>query len=73
MVAYGIFDSESLGLMQATLDHAWDALPPNQQTVETRERIAQAVMSLATQWGRDKDEPGAVSLADRMRIYLGVD
>ena len=73
MVAYGVFDSEALSLMRATLDQAWEALPPDQQTGETRERIAQAILTLATQSERDKDQPGTVSLAERMRIYLGVD
>ena len=40
----GIFDSELLNLMQATLEHALAALPPEQQTFETRERIAQAIL-----------------------------
>jgi hypothetical protein len=53
MVADGVFDSEALGLMQTTLEHAWVALPPDRQTAETRERIAQAVVNLAMQWERD--------------------
>jgi hypothetical protein len=30
------------------LEHALAALPPEQQTFETRERIAQAILSFAT-------------------------
>jgi hypothetical protein len=73
MVTHGVFDSETLSLMQATLDHALAALPLDQQTVETRGRIAQAILMLATEWERDRDQPGAVSLAERMRISFGVD
>ena len=69
----GIFDSESLNLMQATLEHALAALPPEQQTFETREHIAQAILGLAMQWECDQDQPGALSIAERMRIYLGGD
>ena len=54
MVAHGVFDSEALSLMQAALDQAWAALPPDQQTAESRERIAQAVLMLAKQWERDQ-------------------
>jgi hypothetical protein len=73
MITHGVFDSEALNLMQTTLEHAWEALPLGQQTVETRERIAHAIMSLATQWEHDRDQPGAVSLAERLRISFGVD
>ena len=73
MIAHGVFDSEALSLMRAALDHAWAALPPDQRTAETRERIAHAVISLATQWERDSaDHLGAVSLAERTKIALGV-
>jgi len=72
MVAHGVFDSEALTLMRAALDQAWVALPPDQQTPETRERIAQAVVMLATQWERDPVEVGAVGPAERTRISLGV-
>ena len=67
----GIFDSESLNLMQASLERALAALPPEQQTFETRERVAHAILGLATQWECDQDQPGAMSIAERMRIYLG--
>jgi len=70
-IVRGIFDSESLNLMQATLEHALAALPPEQQTFETRERIAQAILSFATQWESDQDQSGALSIAERMSIYLG--
>jgi hypothetical protein len=69
----GIFDSESLNLMQVTLEHALAALPPEQRTFETRERVAKAILNLATQREYDQDEPGALSIAERMRIYLGVE
>jgi hypothetical protein len=72
MIAHGVFDSEALRLMQATLDEAWEALPPHRRTAETRERIAYAVVSLATNWARDPIRPGAVSEAERARIALGV-
>src|ERR1700692_4421476 len=52
MVAGG-FDSEALSLMQAMLDQAWADLPPDRQTPEPRERIAQAVVMLAIHWERD--------------------
>jgi hypothetical protein len=68
----GIFDSESLNLMQAALEHALATLPPEQQTVETRDRIAHAILGLATQWECDQDQSGTMSIAERMRIYLGV-
>ena len=67
----GIFDSESLNLMQATLERALAALPPEQRTLETRERVAHAILGLATQWECDQDQPGAMSISERMRIYLG--
>ena len=73
MVADGVFDSEALGLMQTTLEHAWAALPPDRQTTETRERIAQAVVNLAMQWERDAVQPGALSEAERTKIARGVD
>ena len=66
----GLFDSETLGLMRTALDHAWAALPPDRQTAETRERLAQAIVALAKQWERDPDAVGAVSLAERARIAL---
>jgi hypothetical protein len=73
MVAHGVFDSESLRLMQVALDEAWAALPPDQQTAETRERIAHAIVWLATNWERDwAAQPGAVSPAERARISLSV-
>ena len=72
MVAHGVFNSEALSLMQAALDQAWAALPPDQQTAETRERIAQAVLMLAKQWERDQAQSG-VGLAERRRIRLGVE
>jgi hypothetical protein len=73
MVVHGVFDSEALSLMQAELEHAWAALPPDRQTAETRERIAQAVVRLAMLWERDPAQPGAVSPAERAKISLGVD
>jgi hypothetical protein len=73
MVAHGVFDSEALSLMQTALDHAWAALPPDRRTVEARERIAQAVVGLATQWERDPVQPGAVGPAERAKISHGVD
>jgi hypothetical protein len=72
MVTHGVFDSESVRLMRAALDQAWEALPPDRQTAETRERIAQAVVNLATQWERDPARLGAVSPAERTNINLGV-
>jgi len=66
----GVFDSEAL---QAALEHVWAALPPERQTTETRDRIAQAVVSLATHWKRDPAQPAAVSLAERIKISLGGD
>jgi hypothetical protein len=71
MVA-GVFDTEALNLMQAMLDQAWADLPPDRQTPETRERIAQAVVSLAMQWERDPAQPGALGEAERTKIGLGV-
>jgi len=59
--------------MQAALDQAWAALPSDQQTAEARERIAQAVVTLATQWERDPARWGAVSPAERASLSLGVD
>ena len=56
--------------MQATLEHALAALPPEQRTFETRERIAHAILSIAAQWECDQDQPGTLSIAERMRIYL---
>jgi hypothetical protein len=72
LVAHGEFDSEALGLMQVALEHAWAALPPDQRTAETRERIAQAVVKLAMHWERDPMQPGAISPAERARISLSV-
>jgi hypothetical protein len=63
MVAHGVFDSEALSLMQAALDQAWAALPPDQQTAETRERIAQAVLMLAKQWSATKASRALASLS----------
>jgi hypothetical protein len=73
VITHRVFDSETLSLMRATLDHAWGALPPDQQTVGARERIAQAILTLSMQWERDQDQPDGVSLAEQMRISLGVD
>jgi hypothetical protein len=73
MIAHGVFDSEALRLMQAILDQAWADLPPERRTAETRERIAKAVVSLATHWERDPAQPAAVSPAERARILLGVE
>ena len=53
--------------MRAALDQAWEALPLDQRTAETRERIAQAVVNLATQWERDTVQLGAVRTAIAMR------
>jgi hypothetical protein len=68
----GVFDSEALKLMQAALDESWEALSPDQQTPENRERIAQAVVTLAMHWERDPVQPGAISPAERDRISLSV-
>ena len=73
MIDHGVFDSEALYLMRTALDHAWEALPPNQQSAQTRERLAQAVVALATQWERDPARLGAVSPAERASLSLGVD
>jgi len=73
VIDYGVFDSEALSLMRTALDHAWQALPPDRQTAETRERLAQAVVTLATQWERDPLQPGAVSSAERAKISLGIE
>ena len=73
MIDHGVFDSEALNLMRTALDHAWEALPPNQQSAQTRERLAQAVVALATQWERDPERLGAVSPAERASLSLGVD
>lgn len=72
MIAHGVFDSEALSLMQAVLDQAWAALPSDQQTAETRERIAQAVVFLATHCEQDPAQLGAVSFIERTKISLGV-
>ena len=69
----GEFNSEALSLMQAMLDQAWADLPPDRQTPETRERIAQAVVMLAIHWERDPARPGALGEAERTKIALGVD
>jgi len=67
---HGVFDSEALNLMQAMLDQAWSDLPPDLRTAETRERIAQAVVSLAMRWERD---PAELGLDKRTKLSLGVD
>jgi hypothetical protein len=72
MVAHGEFDSEALGIMHAALEQAWAALSPDQQTAETRERIAQAVVKLAMHWERDPVQPGSISPAERARMSLSV-
>jgi len=72
MVAHGVFDSEALSLMQAALEQAWAALPPDQQTAEARERIAHAIVWLATNWERDPVQPGTISPAERARMSLSV-
>ncbi len=72
MRPHGVFNSEALSLMQVALDQAWAALPPDQRTSESRERIAQAVVRLAAQWERDSASLGGVSRAERVRISMGV-
>jgi hypothetical protein len=67
MIAQGVFDSDALNLRHAALDQAWAALPPDQRTAETRERIARAVVSLAMQWERD---PADLGLTERAKISL---
>jgi hypothetical protein len=66
----GVFDSEALNLMQATLDQAWADLPPDRRTAEARERIAHAVVSLAMWWERD---PADFGLDRRTKLSLGVE
>ena len=74
MVAHEVFDSESLNLMQAAVEQAWIALPPDRRTPETRVRIAQAVFGLATLWDSDDAEQmGSKSLAEHTRRVLGVE
>ena len=58
MVA-GEFDFEALSLMQAMFRPGMGGPPPDRQTPETRERIAQAVVMLAIHWERDPARPGA--------------
>ena len=58
--------------MWAALDQSWAALPPEQQTAEYRERIAEAIMGMAKRWGRDPAQVGAVSPAERAQISRGV-
>jgi hypothetical protein len=66
VITHGVFDSEALNLMQAMLDQAWADLPPAQRTAETRERIAQAVVSLAKQWERNRQSLASIDA----RSYL---
>lgn len=70
MTTHGAFDSEALNLMRAMLDQAWADLPTERRTHETRERIALAVVSLATRWERD---PAELGLDRRTKLSLGVD
>ena len=74
MIAYGVFDSKALNLMQVAFEQAWAALPPGQQTAEAQERIAQAVVNLAMQRESDSDsaQMDAMSLAERTERALSV-
>jgi hypothetical protein len=74
MVEYGVFNPEALRLMHAATDQAFAALPPEARTAETRERIARAVVRLATRRSgiRGPADFAAVSLAERASISLGV-
>ena len=74
MIAYGVFDSEALNLMQVAFEQTLAALPPDQQTAEVQERIAQAVVNLATATQRESEsaQMDAMSLAERTKRVLSV-
>jgi hypothetical protein len=53
MIAFASFDPESLAILQAALDRAWDDLPSHRRTPETKERMAEAIMRSAAEGQRD--------------------
>jgi hypothetical protein len=63
MIAFASF--ESLAILQAALDRAWDDLPSHQRTPDAKERMAEAIM----RWQRDPIRLRAV--AERAACLAG--
>ena len=53
VIPFATFDSNALNVLQAAVDHALRNLPPDQQTPQTKDRMAKAVMRVAAQGERD--------------------
>jgi hypothetical protein len=53
VIPFATFDSDALNVLQAAVDHALRNLPPDQQTPQTKDRMAKAVMRVAAQGERD--------------------
>jgi hypothetical protein len=49
MIPFATFDSESLNVLQAAVDHAWRSVPPDRRTIQIKGRMAEAVMRSASQ------------------------
>ena len=49
VIPFATFDSDALNVLQTAVDHALRKLPPDQQTPQTKDRMAKAVMRVAAQ------------------------
>ena len=63
MIPFATFDSEALVLLQAAVDQAWRSLPSHRRTLETKERMAKAVLRSAAQGERDPVRLNAIAAA----------
>jgi hypothetical protein len=63
MIPFATFDSEALGFLQAAVDQAWRSLPSHRRTLETKERMAKAVLRSAAQGERDPVRLNAIAAA----------
>src|SRR5271170_6392500 len=63
MIPFATFASEALVLLQAAVEQAWRSLPSDRRTVETKERMAKAVMRSAAQGERDPVRLNAIAAA----------
>ena len=61
MIPFATFDSETLDELQAVLDRAWLGVPLERQSLQVKERMAQAVMRSASEGEHDPIRLAAIA------------
>jgi hypothetical protein len=64
------FDPDTVALLRATLDRAWDSLPPSQRAVTSQSILAERILKAAAQGERDTERLHARALGDRADLDL---